>query len=263
MKALRALLRTVAMVVVLAVVLFAAYEYTERPASQLFGKTLVHGPRNQKIVALTFDDGPNPPYTGEILDVLKQDGVHATFFLVGRAVAAYPNVVRREVKLGNAVGNHTWAHQHLDIMTPQQIATSLDRTENAIAAAAGVRPRIMRPPYGKRDWLVLGEVRRLGYTPVMWSVPLAHDWLYPPPKTIARRILRYVRDGSIIVLHDGNQGRLCALDHLAPHVCDRSQDVGATRIIVSTLKREGYRFVTIPQLLRLRPPTRRSGRAGE
>ena len=108
----------------------------------------------------------------------------------------------------------------------------------------------MRPPFGARDWLVLDEVRKLGYTPVMWSVPLAKDWEYPPPRVIAARVLRYAADGAIIDLHDGNQGIVCARMHVAARVCDRSADVGATRLIVEVLKRRGYRFVTIPQLLR-------------
>jgi peptidoglycan/xylan/chitin deacetylase (PgdA/CDA1 family) len=145
-----------------------------------------------------------------------------------------------------------------------RLRDTLQRTDDAIFAATGQRSRIMRPPYGGRDWLVLGEVRRLGYTPVMWSVPLANDWEYPPPSVIAERVLRYAGDGAIIDLHDGNQGLLCnRATHLAPHVCDRGADVEATRLIVEALKREGYRFVTIPELLRLdRPFTRTLSRSG-
>jgi peptidoglycan-N-acetylglucosamine deacetylase len=242
----------------LAVALFWVYETSESPANQIFGRTLVSGPSNQRIVALTFDDGPNPPYTSKILDVLEREHVHATFFLVGRAVAAYPSVVRREVRDGDAVGNHTWSHQHLILLDASKIGDALARTDAAIYAAAHVHTRIMRPPFGARDWLVLDEVRRLGYTPVMWSVPLPRDWEDPPPQTIARRVLRDVTDGSIIVLHDGNRGMLCEQAHLAPRLCDRSNDIEATQIIVTTLKHEGYRFVTVPELLALKPPSMRT-----
>jgi peptidoglycan/xylan/chitin deacetylase (PgdA/CDA1 family) len=85
----------------------------------------------------------------------------------------------------------------------------------------------------------------------MWSVPLARDWEYPPPGTIARRVLPNVTDGSIIVLHDGNRGQLCGKGKLNAHVCDRSSDIEATKMIVETLKRDGYRFVTIPELIAL------------
>lgn len=231
---------------------FNAYEYAESPASQLFGATLVNGPADRRVVALTFDDGPNPPYTDEILNVLEREHVHATFFLVGRAVEAYPKTTRREARDGDALGNHTWDHGHMIVMNAAQIARSLERTNAAIERAAGTRTTLFRPPFGVRDWLVLAQARRLGFTPVMWSVPLAQDWEDPPPRVIAQRILRYVRNGSIIVLHDGNRGMLCAAEHLAPALCDRSSDVEATRILVETLKRRGYEFMTIPELLALR-----------
>lgn len=241
---------------------FAAYEVAEAPGNQAFGATLVRGPAADRVVALTFDDGPNPPYTTAILDVLRQEHVRATFFVVGRAAAAYPQVVREEYDDGDAVGNHSWDHAHLNAMTPLALAASLERTDAAVFAATGHHTHLMRPPFGARDWLVLSEARRLGYVPVMWSVPLARDWEYPPASVIAARILSGVRNGSIFVLHDGNRGQLCKRDRLPAHVCDRSADIAATREIVRALKARGYRFVTIPQLLRLDEPMRTADRAG-
>ncbi len=242
---------------------FAAYETVESPGSQAFGATLVRGPVAARVVALTFDDGPNPPYTTAILRVLRENHVHATFFVVGRAAAAYPAVLREEYEDGDAIGNHSWDHTHLIAMTPLTLAESLERTDAAVYAATGEHTHLMRPPFGARDWVVLSEARRLGYTPVMWSVPLARDWEYPSASVIAKRILDRVSNGSIVVLHDGNRGQLCAADHLAPHVCDRSADIAATRQIVETLKARGYRFVTIPQLLQLDDTTRTAYRAAE
>jgi peptidoglycan/xylan/chitin deacetylase (PgdA/CDA1 family) len=239
-----------ACMVLLGAIAFVAYEVLESPGNQLFGKTLVSGPKNERVVALTYDDGPNPPYTDQILGVLRSERVHATFFVVGRAVQAYPRVARREIEGGNAIGNHTWNHGHLVLYGEDGLRRTLERTDQAIYAATGEHTRIMRPPFGGRDWLVLREVRKLGYTPVMWSVPLADDWDYPPAPLIAARVLRYVGDGAIIDLHDGNRGIVCARAHLSPRVCDRSADVEATRLIVESLKRQGYRFVTIPELLR-------------
>ncbi len=244
-------LRGVAVALGLAVLGFIAYELFEQPTNQVFGPAVTRGPANERVVALTFDDGPNPPYTDKILDVLEQEHVHATFFLVGRAVAAYPLVVRREVRDGDAVGNHTWDHPHLIVMRRSTIHASLRRTDAAIYSAAHVHTRLLRPPFGARDWIVMQVAHTLGYTVVMWSVPLARDWEYPPARVIAARILAHVTDGSIVVLHDGNRGQLCAIKHLNPHVCDRSQDIGATRIIIQQLKSRGYRFVTIPELMTL------------
>jgi peptidoglycan/xylan/chitin deacetylase (PgdA/CDA1 family) len=247
---------TLAIAAFLAFAFFWLYETTENPANQVFGRTVVAGPRNQRVVALTYDDGPNPPYTTQILNVLERENVHATFFLVGRAVKAYPGVVRREVGDGDAVGNHSWSHAHLVLETASGIRDSLQWTDDAIYAAAHVRTHIMRPPFGARDWLVLDQVRELGYTPIMWSVPLPRDWENPPAQVIAGRVLRNVADGSIIVLHDGNRGIVCAGSHLPPATCDRKNDIEATRLIVRELKGRGYRFVTIPELLALRRSTR-------
>lgn len=245
-------LQTTIALMLIALLVFAAYEICENPGNQLFGKTLVSGPANRRVVALTFDDGPNPPYTTAILSVLESEHVHATFFVVGRAVAAYPAIVRREVRDGDAVGNHTWSHGHMILMDAGHVRDSLARTDAAIYRAAGVHTRIMRPPFGARDWLVLDQVRRLGYTPVMWSVPLAEDWEDPPPQTIAKRILANVHDGSILVLHDGNRGIVCAGAHVPPKTCDRRSDIEATRLIIDALRREGYQFVTVPELLALK-----------
>ncbi len=250
---LRALRRTVgvgAVLAGLALGVFAAYEVLEAPSNQLFGKTLVAGAPTVRDVALTFDDGPNPPYTDRILDVLHDEHVPATFFLVGRAVVAYPQTVRRIVRDGHAIGNHTWDHAHLIVETPAAIRAELERTSAAIERIAGVRPTLMRPPFGARDFAVIDEADQLGYRVVMWSVPLPRDWEQPGDATIARRVVAAVGDGSIIVLHDGNRGIVCA-GHadVASHLCDRSQDVAATRTIIETLRARGYRFVTIPQLM--------------
>ena len=262
-RAARFTLTSALAVTALALVVFVAYEFLESPTSQVLGKTVVSGPAGERVVALTFDDGPNPPYTNEILDVLDEEGVHATFFVVGRAAAAYPNIVRREMHDGDAIGNHTWDHGHLIVMNASQVQMSLRKTDQAIFAATGVHTTLMRPPFGSRDWLVLDQARRMGYTPVMWSVPLAKDWENPDPAVIADRILPNVRNGSIIVLHDGNRGIICARMHVAPRTCDRGNDIEATRLIVRELKREGYRFVTVPELLSLHAATHTAGPGNE
>lgn len=247
----RVAVRWLSIFAIAGLLVFFMYEVSENPSNQLFGKTIVSGPANERVVALTYDDGPNPPYTTQILNVLEREHVHATFFLVGQAVAAYPQVVRREVRDGDAVGNHTWDHPHLIVMRRSDIRSSLQRTGAAIYRAAHVRTRLMRPPFGARDWPVMEVAHKLGYTVVMWSVPLARDWEYPPPQVIAQRVLPRVSDGSIIVLHDGNRGQLCGKNGLPAHVCDRSSDIEATKLIIDALKKQGYRFVTIPELITL------------
>ncbi len=242
--------------VFLALALFCAvggyfgYEALEAPGNQVFGKTLVHGASTQREVALTFDDGPNPPYTDRILSVLEREKVHATFFVVGRAAAAYPATLRRIVRAGDALGNHTWDHPHLILQSRAAVRAELLRTDAAIVKATGRHTDLMRPPFGGRDFLVIQEAHALGYHVVMWSVPLPKDWEQPGDATIARRVIDNVTAGSIIVLHDGNRGLLCGRDpHTTFHDCDRTQEIAATRDIVEALRARGYRFVTIPQLI--------------
>ncbi len=225
---------------------YAAYENLEAPPSQFWGPTMVAGAPGVPDVALTFDDGPNPPYTDRILDVLAAERVHATFFVVGRAVDAHPATVKRIVAEGHAIGNHTWDHPHLILDSPAAVRSELARTDAAVFAAAGVHMSLMRPPFGARDFAVIDQARRAGYRVVMWSDPLPEDWAQPGAATIAARVLEHVHDGSIIVLHDGNRGRACGSADRA--ACDRSQDVEATRAIIAALRARGFRFVTIPEL---------------
>ena len=239
----------IAIVVVLGIGAYLGYESLEAPANQVFGRTIVSGSPSAREVALTFDDGPNPPYTDRILDVLRAERVHATFFVVGRAAVAHPATLRRIVADGNALGNHTWDHAHLVVETRAQIVSELQRTDDAIHRIAGVRPRLMRPPFGARDFEVIDVARQLGYQVVMWSVPLPNDWEQPGDETIAARVVGNVTDGGIVVLHDGNRGLICGARSIPAAECDRAQDVAATRRIIEALRAEGYRFVTIPELL--------------
>jgi peptidoglycan/xylan/chitin deacetylase (PgdA/CDA1 family) len=242
-------MRFLALAMLLAIGSYFAYEAVEAPENQLFGKTLVAGAPTMREVALTFDDGPNPPYTDRILEVLHKERAPATFFVVGRAAQAYPATLRRIVQYGNAIGNHTWDHPHMIIESAATMRSELLRTDATIARITGVHTHLMRPPFGARDFAVIGEAHKLGYRVVMWSVPLPQDWEQPGDATIAKRVVDNVTGGSIIVLHDGNRGYLCAADHRPIHDCDRNQDVAATREIIDTLRSRGFRFVTIPQLI--------------
>ncbi len=234
----RATVLTIAAVLILSVLF---WYITENPRSQMWGKTVTSEPLTTKVVALTFDDGPNPPFTDEIVTYLHEQHVPATFFVVGMAVAAHPETVRREVAFGDAVGDHTWDHPHLLVLTHAHIEREITSTRDVIQQVTGVRTDLFRPPFGQRDTAVIAIAHQLGFQVIMWSVPLPGDWEQPSPSLIASRVLKNVRDGSIIVLHDGNKGRNG----------DRKNTVEATKLIVSSLKQQGYRFVTVPELIRL------------
>ena len=186
-------------------------------------------------IALTFDDGPHPSYTPQILALLKQYKAQATFFCVGRLVAAYPTLVRQAYRAGNSIGNHSWSHPDLALLSPASLQWQLVHTSDTIQAAIGVRPTFFRPPYGILSVEVLTQVYHLGLTTIMWNGE-ARDWQRPGVNVIIQRIFWYARNGAIILLHDGGG--------------DRSQTVAALPSIIEGLRQSGFQLVTIQQLVR-------------
>lgn len=174
-------------------------------------------------VHLTFDDGPDPRWTPQVLEVLRRHGVPAVFFQVGQNVAAYPDLVAQVRSEGHLIGNHTWSHARLTDLRPRAIADQLDRTD----AALGGRVRCVRPPYGATDPRVAGLVDARGQRTVLWDVDPA-DWAKPGAERIVRRVVTRVHDGSRILLHDGGG--------------DRSQTVAALEQVITRLQAQGYRF---------------------
>lgn len=214
------------------------------PSSQAFGDIYVHGPRTAKIVALTFDDGPNDPYTGLILDVLKQEGVHATFFCVGMNAEHEPTTVRRIAAEGNDLGNHSYHHRKRDALLDLSYDDAT-RTNDILRGITGAAPRLYRAPNGFHTPWSLRIVGERGLRAIAWDVE-SNDWDEPGANNIVMRTVERVQPGSIILLHDGDNTRLGT---------DRSQQVDAVRGIIQTLKARGYRFVTMSEMLGL-PPTK-------
>lgn len=199
-----------------------------------YGSVHVNGP----YIALTFDDGPSETLTPQLLKILADRHIKATFFLIGQNVQAHPEIVKEEVAEGHAVGSHTWSHPNLGIMPDDKVREELQRTDDAIFKAAGVHPQMLRPPYGslahaQRVWIR----KEFGYKIVFWSVdPL--DWKNPGADVVASRILAAVKPGSIILSHDIHAGTVQAM----PQVID-------------ALLAKGYKFVTVPELIAMRVPS--------
>lgn len=204
------------------------------------GRWFSHGKRSSddRVVALTFDDGPHPPFTGRILDILDRYGVSATFFCVGLHASAHTEELARMADSGHRLGNHTWSHPYLPDLSVQELAMQLERTEETITAATGLASsHLFRPPYGSRSPKILSwlaEVKE-GPTTVLWDVePL--DWALPGPDAITRIVLEQVQPGSVILLHDGGG--------------DRSQTAEALPSIIEGLLVRGYRFALADELAR-------------
>jgi peptidoglycan/xylan/chitin deacetylase (PgdA/CDA1 family) len=182
------------------------------------------------VLALTFDDGPDPVHTPAVLDVLAARGVPATFFCVGLAATAFPDLLRRIHQEGHAVANHTWSHPYLPDLTRAEIDQQVESTLDAVTRAGVPAPRLFRPPYGGRDRAVVRRLTDLGLTTVLWDVEAA-DWTGAGPDMIEADVVRGVRPGSVVLLHDGGG--------------DRSATVAALPRILDRLEALGYRFVAL------------------
>ncbi|WP_405014484.1 polysaccharide deacetylase family protein [Kitasatospora sp. NBC_01539] len=187
--------------------------------------------RKASCVALTFDAGPSP-YTPKLLDVLKQQGAHATFFMLGKNhVMKYPDTVRRLVAEGNEPANHTWTHKILTEVKPAEARAEIEQTEDAVERISGRRPVLMRPPQGRTDEDVSAICKELGVAQVLWSVT-AKDYATDDSELIRKRVREQVKRDGIILLHDIYPGTVPAVPG-----------------ILADLKAAGYTVVTVSQLL--------------
>lgn len=226
-----------------AVAVAAGYQ-SMAPTGQWYGRTFTGLPgtglpRGSKQIALTYDDGPNDPYTQRLLEVLARHGVRATFFVIGRFVQQRPEIVREIVKAGHAIGNHTFSHPNLIFQSAAQTRTQLRNCQQAIADATGLQAKLFRPPFGGRRPVTLRIAREFGLEPIMWNVT-GYDWNAPPAEVIERKVTRRVGGGNVILLHDGGHQAMGA---------DRSQTVIATDRLIARYRDEGYEFVTVPEMM--------------
>jgi peptidoglycan-N-acetylglucosamine deacetylase len=173
------------------------------PRSQVLGPALFRGPAGEKRIALTFDDGPLPPYTGQILDILHSWNARATFFVCGKDVEQHPDLVRRIQSEGHAIGNHTWSHSYLYFMRRTEIAEEIDRTQKVIQQTTGSTPIFFRPPYGVRWFGLYPVLRERGMRLIQWSAS-GNDWKLGAD-AIVSSVRAGLRPGAIILLHDGRQ----------------------------------------------------------
>jgi peptidoglycan/xylan/chitin deacetylase (PgdA/CDA1 family) len=213
--------------------------HTMSPTSQLYGRTFIGLGPGSRHLALTYDDGPNDPYTWRMLEVLERHGVKATFFLIGQYVQQKPEIARAVVAAGHAIGSHTWSHPNLIFEQVTELRRQLVQTQQAILDATGVETRIFRPPFGGRRPATLRTVRAFGLQTVMWNVT-CYDWKAQSADDIVTHAEGQIRGGDVILLHDGSHVRMGI---------DRSPSVEATDRILSRYLSEGFEFVTIPEMM--------------
>ena len=205
---------------------------TVPPAGAKIGYSQVN--ITEKVVAMTFDDGPHPTLTPKLLDILKARNIKCTFFVIGRSAKTYPNIIRRMIAEGHEVANHTWTHASLTSRSDAQIRTELQQSEDALVAAANYRPHLIRPPYGaintRIKQLMFSE---FGYSTIMWSVD-PQDWRRPGVSVVTSRLVNGAHPGAIMLAHDIHPPTIEAM----PAMFDQ-------------LLAKGYQFVTVSQLLNM------------
>lgn len=194
---------------------------------------------DQKVIALTFDDGPDPDETGKILDVLHEYNAKCTFFAIGKKIAAYPDIAKRVITEGHELANHTYNHVYFKTpVSQQQIQEELELTEQEILKVSGRHSSLFRPPGGMYDETLVDVSNSMGLRPVLWSWHQdTRDWNRPGVWNISSKVLRNARNGDIVLFHD--------------HVHGPSQTQEALKIILPELEKKGFRFVTVSELIQL------------
>ena len=192
---------------------------------------------NEKVIALTFDDGPSPKNTAQILEILKKNNIKATFFMVGQMVKYFPQVAKQVAADGHVIGNHTWHHWYFQ-MDGATASSEIDRTADIIYKTTGEKTTLFRPPGGFLNNGLAQYAKNEKYAVMMWSEQSGDaERRSPQVPGLVTNVLKQAKPGAIVLLHDGGG--------------NRSKSVKALPEMIAGLKAQGYRFVTIPQLLEM------------
>ena len=196
---------------------------------------LSHGNREERTIALTFDDGPHPRYTPQILALLEAYNIRGTFFMIGKNISFYPEMAKEVFRAGHEIGSHTFTHPHMLKIDAAHLREELLQTEKALSALGIPKPILFRPPEGYRTREQIACVKNAGYRMVVWSLD-THDWKSKPSDEIVSYVLSHVKGGDILLFHDyisGQNTTIAALEELIPQLLE-----------------DGYQFVTVSELMR-------------
>ncbi|MDT8863068.1 polysaccharide deacetylase family protein [Alkalihalobacillus sp. MEB130] len=198
-------------------------------------KMIYMGDSSRKQIALTFDDGPEKTYTPQILEILRDKEVKATFFVVGKMAKEYPEQLKQMYEEGHVIGNHTWDHPYITELTDEQLIENVQSTNEEIEKITGFKPNLFRPPFGEMEDRQAGLLHQQGYRTIMWTAD-TKDWSGVPAEKIVSTVKQEARPGVIVLQHNY-------------HVEGEFDTVQALPEIIDDLKAEGYEFVTVPTLL--------------
>lgn len=211
------------------------------PGNSFYGPVLTKVETQEKVMALTLDDGPYSPYTEQLLEVLDKEQVKVTFFVVGEKALQRPDLVRKVQQSGHELALHSYVHRDQLKLPAEAVAENLAQGKATLEKISGTTVRLFRPPHGFKDWTVMVEAKKAQLEVVNWSV-IPRDWTNPSAEVIAQRVIEKAHPGAIVLLHDGDSPK---------YVASREQTVQATGKIISELKQQGYRFVTVSELKRM------------
>jgi peptidoglycan-N-acetylglucosamine deacetylase len=200
-------------------------------------RVINHAKTSDRKIALTFDDGPDDKYTPKILDILKSNGIKATFFVIGEHAEKYPQMIQRSAQEGHVIGNHSWDHPNLAKLSSDQVQAEIGKTDDVIKHIVGQSPSLFRAPYGVVNDEVRTDAANTGHQLIGWSVDTL-DWDGKNASQIVSAVKKEVKPGAIILQHSagGKHGNLDSTIEALPQ-------------IISYLKHNGYTFVTVPELL--------------
>ncbi len=205
------------------------------------GRIYFRGSSHKRAVALTFDDGPDVRYTPDILKTLKNEHVHATFFVCGKMLAAHPELGIQIVHEGHVIGNHTDTHPHLERETNPDVARELNRCEDRIESITGERTYLFRPPRGLWNKTVFDDAKAHGYNIILWSLAFDRSSIHYSPD-LRKRVVKLAKPGDIILLHDGSNSKKD----------ERGATTKELSAVIHGLKKRGFAFLTVPEMLHIR-----------
>lgn len=185
-------------------------------------------------IALTFDDGPHPRYTPQILDILDKYGIKATFFAIGINADRYPDTMEMVISRGHEIGNHTYTHPHVDRIDSLTLHGEIEKCESALFSHTDYKTKLFRPPEGMIDGYVKSVIKQLDYKVILWDIDTM-DWAHTPPDVIADNVIKNVSSGDIILMHD--------------YISYYSPTPEALEQFIPVLLEKGYKFVVISELI--------------
>ena len=214
-------------------------KFTVIECQSYYDQIISKGTKEEKIIALTFDDGPHPKYTNEILDLLNEYDAKATFFVLGKMAELYPDIIKRQWKEGHEIGNHTYSHINPNKVSKEELLDEYNKTQEIIASLTGSTPKLFRPPYGSFNKDIIEIVDMDHSIIVLWSANQdSKDWSNPKVENIVNSTLSNIENGDIILFHDYVYYK-------------SSHTIEALKKILPILKSQGYRFVTVSELMNI------------